>query len=163
MLTPNARSGSSRWRATLAIAGLSVLLASCTAEPKGGPRIVVIPAEGEVLVDGEPAYDAIVVFHPNTPHHIPAGGTAAHSQGQVDAEGKFVVSTYERGDGLPVGEYKVSITWHERSGMSMRDYGGPDRLKGKYKDPETTGFTLTVSEGEETLSIPRFELTLKEE
>jgi hypothetical protein len=45
----------------------------------------------------------------------------------------------------------------------MREYGGPDRLKGKYKDPETTGFTLTVSEGEETLSIPRFELTLKEE
>jgi len=137
-----------------------MLFAACSSGPKGGPRVVVIPAQGKILVDGEPAADAIVVFHPSTPHTIPEGGTAVWSQANVDVDGNFSVSTYETGDGLPVGEYTISVTWHERSGMSMRNFGGPDRLNGKYADPKTTGLTLTVAEGGEVpIKIPTIELT----
>lgn len=162
MLKLNVGTRWSKVSTSVAAVGLCLLMAGCSEEPRGGPRIEVVPHKGKLLVDGEPAFDALVRFYPEVPHKLPPGGTAANSAANVDQQGNFVVSTYENGDGLPVGEYKIGITWKERSGMTMRARGGPDRLKGKYEDPETTGFTLSVSAGSEEITIPTFELTTEE-
>jgi len=141
--------------------GLSLTLCSCKQEQRGGPRIAVHPIHGEVFVDGKPAKDAFVHLYPDKPHDNPNPNLGVMSQGQVDADGKFEISTYEHGDGAPAGKYKISITWNKASGLTQNQWGGPDRLKGKYADPKKTGFELEVPEQHEgPVIIPRFDLTL---
>jgi hypothetical protein len=136
------------------------MLSSC-GEPKGGPRLDVAPVEGEVFVDGKPALEGFVHLHPVTPHEMPRPDQAIASKGQVDEEGKFKVSTYVNEDGAPPGEYKITITWNEATGVMLNSWEGPDRLKGKYANVETTQFSVTVPERPDgPVVIPRFDLTV---
>lgn len=147
----------------LVVPGLVVLLFAGCGEPKGGPRLKVVPIQGEVFVDGEPALEAFVHLHPKTDHIMPREGQVIASKGQVDASGKFVISTYIQADGAPPADYDITITWNEATGIMRNQWEGPDRLKGRYADVEKTEFHLTVPdriEGE-ALVIPRFDLTKK--
>ena len=69
------------------------------------------------------------------------------STANTDAEGKFKVSTYESGDGIPEGTYAVTFMWGQVNLMTM-SYGGPDKLNDRYSDPETSTFKVTVKRGE---------------
>jgi hypothetical protein len=64
----------------------------------------------------------------------------------TDDEGKFSLSTYESGDGVPAGEYVVCFYWGEYNLMS-RDYGGKDKLGNRYLDPKTCPIRVKVEEG----------------
>ncbi len=64
------------------------------------------PAGGRVLVDGVPVKDGAVTFYPIEP------GRAASAS--IMEDGTFVLSSDNPNDGLPEGEYKVTIvadTW----------------------------------------------------
>ena len=105
------------------------------------------PATGTVTVDGLPPGTAIQIQC----HPIGAVDTEhpSVSATETDPAGKFAISTYESGDGLPAGEYTLTFTWQEFNVMS-RAYSGEDKLNGRYQDPQTSPIKLTVKEGEAT-------------
>ena len=124
---------------------VAILLAiAIGCSPQGPPRTPTFPVTGQVYVDGQPAAEQ-AVFFTNTngvDKNQPTFSTA-----NTDAEGKFKVSTYESGDGIPEGTYAVTFMWGQVNLMTM-SYGGPDKLNDRYSDPETSTFKVTVKRGE---------------
>lgn len=124
---------------------VAILLAiAIGCSPQGPPRTPTFPITGQVYVDGQPAAE-LAVFFTNTngvDKNQPTFSTA-----NTDAEGKFKVSTYESGDGIPEGTYAVTFMWGQVNLMTM-SYGGPDKLNDRYSDPETSTFKVTVKRGE---------------
>ena len=121
-----------------------VLSLGCGEEPPF--RKATVPANGTVTVDGLPPGSGIQIQC-----HPAAGPDTAHptvSSTETDPAGKFSISTYESGDGLPAGEYTLTFTWQEFNVIS-RSYSGEDKLNGRYSDPETSTIKLTVEEGVE--------------
>lgn len=79
----------------LAMGGLcAVLISGCSGRS-------MQPAGGKVLVDGVPVKDGAVTFYPVLP------GRAASAS--IMEDGTFVLSSDNPNDGLPEGEYKVTI------------------------------------------------------
>jgi len=108
-----------------------VLLAGMSVSCGQKTRLAAYPAKGKVLIDDKPAKDVFVYFIPTG---TSAGGAYSPS-GQTDEEGRFVLSTYEPGDGAPVGEYTVTVEWPEKLNIISGQWEG-DRLKGRYSDPQ---------------------------
>ncbi|MFH1266841.1 MAG: hypothetical protein ABIK89_14020 [Planctomycetota bacterium] len=123
----------------------------CSEGQKGGSRVETFPLTGKVLVDGAPAARLVVSCHPQSDT-----GIAYALVGHTNEEGVFSISTYEAGDGLPEGEYKLTFEWPEGGG-----FGPPtDKLKGAYSDPKKSEHTVTVTTGEEN-DLGTIELTAK--
>jgi hypothetical protein len=116
-------------------------------------RKPVFPVRGQVFVDGKPAAEAFVYFHPEDPAD-PGPGFAF---GQVDQAGAFAMSTYVSGDGVPAGDYIITIEWRQRSGLLKDNFEGPDRLKGRYADRKTSTFRFRVEK--KPNEVPKFELS----
>lgn len=123
-------------RAVWAVAAVAVLSAGC-----GGPGLA--PVRGQLVhPDGTPAKELVgcsVVFEATG-----ADGKAVGSIGEVDAEGRFELTTTKPGDGAPVGTNKVSLNprW---PGKSER----PDPLPvlDKYVNASTSELTVEVKPG----------------
>jgi hypothetical protein len=120
-----------------------VALCSCSQGPTGPPRKETVPVQGQVVVDGTPAAGVDVVCNP-----VNGGNaqdfTASHSV--TDQEGKFAVTTYEAGDGAPVGEYVLTFSWKLDNPVSgVKD--GPDKLNGRYMNPAASQHPLKVESG----------------
>ena len=107
----------------------------------GDDREPVYPVHGQVLYQGRPAEGALVAFHPiDGPD---AGALKPH--GRVEADGSFRLGTYEADDGAPAGEYAGTVDWPD-------DTPGPpgprpDRLRGRYSDPQASPFQVQIREG----------------
>lgn len=110
-------------------------------------RIPVYPVRGQVLVGGQPADNAQVVFHPLDPDQ------RLHPHGRVDADGEFQLSTYELNDGAPAGEYTVTITWSDPPppGSAPDAPEGPDKLEGRFANPKTSPLRARVEANENEL------------
>lgn len=79
------------------------LFLSCVGCGLGGPkRPGTQEVEGKLTLDGAPFGPALVTL---TPTH--AGGFSV--AGEADAQGKLTFTTNKKGDGAPVGEYKVTL------------------------------------------------------
>jgi len=128
-----------------------IVCVGCGGEPKGGPRVETSPVTGKILVDGVPAASLEVTCHPQ-------GGSEVNYplNTLTDEQGQFSLGTYESGDGLPAGEYKLTFEWLEGTML------GPttDKLKEAYSDPAKSEFTVTVKEGEEN-DMGEIKLTTK--
>lgn len=115
----------------------------------GVPLDKSVPVSGVVTYQGQPLPNYRVTF-------IPADGRQSGS-GVSDADGKFVLSTHEAGDGVPPGLCKVIVAWE---GPAAADGGGaetpvenprdlpkpPVNLPPKYADSEQSGITQEVPE-----------------
>lgn len=131
-----------------------LLLSACGKEQVA--RKETFPVKGEVYVDGQPA-DGLAV----TCHNV-AGldkEQPTSSSAFTDSQGKFEISTYESADGVPEGEYVLTFMWGKWNTISMT-YGGPDKLNGRYDDPKTSEFKVSVQKGKPT-DLGRIELTTK--
>ncbi|HUY87864.1 MAG TPA: carboxypeptidase regulatory-like domain-containing protein [Pirellulales bacterium] len=128
---------------------LIALQAACQ---KKVERLPVFPVRGKVLVEGQPAAGARVGFYPLDDPFAPK------PQAQVGADGSFRLSTYETGDGAPAGRYGVTIAWpgpNPRSnGEGDEEIEGPDRLRGRYSDPQTSKWKIEV--GSQPLELEPF-------
>ncbi len=123
---------------------------------EGPPRKKTSKVTGVLTVDGQP---------PNAPLQIQchdlAGMDAAMptlSQAVSQPDGKFEISTYQSGDGIPVGEYVLTVTWQEFNAISM-SYGGPDKLNKRYSDPKQS--TLKFSVVDKPVDLGEIKLTTK--
>jgi hypothetical protein len=140
--------------ATLFAASGFLTLVGC-----GDGRIALYPVTGTVMVDGQPAEEAQVIF-------CPIEGEASEElarlrpMGRTDASGKYQLFTFDFNDGAPAGNYKVMVRWDGPSpAAGDREGRGPkpmDRLRGRYFNPEASGLTASVKE--EATEIPPFDL-----
>src|SRR5262245_26961324 len=92
--------------ALLLLALLAELCASCSAN-----RVRLHPVRGQVLYKNRPVERALVVFHPVG--ELPAGVQKAIAY--TDAEGRFRLTTDKPGDGVPAGEYLITMELREKT------------------------------------------------
>ena len=142
-----------RFGLLVALLGLLPLANGCGSKSGNKPTYPVV---GRVLVDGQPA-DYLAVSAE------PADGRLDPDQPTVtacftDKEGRFALSTYVQGDGVPEGEYVLTFMWGQMNLMSM-NYGGPDKLKGRYSKPEASQHRFTVGKGQPKLDLGDIELS----
>lgn len=122
------------------------LLTSCG----GNTRPATVKVRGTVQWQGQAAAGAQVIFHP-----VSATGVMEkiRPNGRTDSAGMFELTSFLSNDGCPPGDYRVTVIWPQikpgTSGEGAEE--GPDRLKGKYADPETSGLTVTVQAGQTEL------------
>jgi len=103
------------------------------------------PVKGAVTVAGKPAKDVVVRFHPlndSSPYPQP-------SQALTAADGSFSLTTYRPDDGAHAGEYAVTFLWYDVSVDSQGEnvFSGPEKFGGRYKDPASSPFRVTVKPG----------------
>lgn len=111
---------------------------------------------GKVLVDGVPPDMAVAVTARKVDGAPP---DQPQSSGGTGKDGVFELTTYNRGDGLPPGEYKLTFVWMDlRLGGGALQTPNTDKLGGQYSDPKTTPFTVKVAESSEVVDIGVFEL-----
>jgi len=124
----------------------AVCLLSCSCGEKTPNRKPTFPVTGEVYVDGQPAAQLQV-----TCHDVKGIDTAdpTVSAALTDQHGKFAVSTYQSGDGVPEGEYVLTCVWGKFDLIS-KSYGGADKLKGRYSDPQKSAWRFRVEAGKPT-------------
>ncbi|MBS0266480.1 MAG: hypothetical protein JSS02_31400 [Planctomycetes bacterium] len=141
-------------------------IAGCGSSPE--PLVVV---RGMVLVNGQPAAGARVTFHPaegGKPVFEPAKTVAA---GKItppelslmpwaiaEADGSFEVTTFEPYDGIPAGDYLVTVSWAPQISGGSEPEEGPDRLPPRFQDPKTSGLSVTVEPGETELPPLKIEV-----
>ncbi|WP_152098116.1 hypothetical protein [Lacipirellula parvula] len=63
----------------------------------------------------------------------------------VEADGTYRPSTYVNGDGVPQGEYVVTVAWPRYVEFDGQQIASDDQLQGKYADPEKSTLRVTVN------------------
>ena len=133
----------------------------------GGPSVSLVT--GKITLDSKPLANATINFSPV------AGGTGKAAVGTSDAQGVYTVTdatSKKIGSGAVVGEYKVGVLWFKpdandtsrstgSSDTSMtadrtaatKTTGPESALPVAYQDPQTSGLTVTVKSGTNTLDI----------
>lgn len=117
----------------------------------GSGRPSCQPASGQVLLEKRPVPEAQLTFHPKqgTLDLLPTAITRE--------DGQFQVTTWSDKDGLPIGEYVVTIVWKQlimQGEEKVRN--GPNQLPMIYSDPKRSPLRCTIQAGTNTL--PAFEL-----
>jgi hypothetical protein len=154
-MRPHQANASSLQVACFLVGTIGFTLAGC-----GDGRIATYSVDGQVNVNGRPAEGAIVIFCP-----VNSSAEAEHLRpaGMTDAAGHFTLTTFDPSDGAPAGDYKVLVKWpaptpasQDREARPGSANKGPDRLRGKYYNIESTPLQATVEE--QTNQLPPFEL-----
>ena len=135
------RTGSFQW--VCAVVCVCLCFAGCSDGPRQPEnQKVTIKTQGVITIDGEPGAYVQIKFHPK------GGGDESNrsfSRAVTDENGKFTVTTYLDGDGLPPGEYNLTFEQYERT-LAMGDGGRPDLLQGLYANPKKSQHTVTIPE-----------------
>lgn len=97
-----------------------------------------------MLVDGKPAQKLSVICHDI---HRTDKLSGPRPIGLTGDDGRIEFSTYQKADGVPEGEYVLTFTWREWDD-EWKKPTGPDRLAGRYADPEHSAIRLIVKSGE---------------
>lgn len=115
----------------------------------GSSAPTLVPAEGVVLIDGEPAADISVQFLPDEIE----GEPRPTSYAVTDAEGRFTLRTYEQGEGAVLGGHNVILvdTLEERPEQGQ-ELTRPPRVNSRYSTI-TGGLRAEVTEGGSPITI----------
>ena len=126
-----------------AVASLAAL-AVCVAPLGCGPsRPETVPVHGQVtLAGGDWPAAGLIVFTPVEPAK---GFPRRAGRAFFDPQGQFAAMTYEEGDGLMPGTYRVAVY----CGEAIRDMesAGRSYVPAKYQNPAQSGLELTVPAG----------------
>lgn len=132
------------------------LMVGC--EQKAPYRKTTFPVKGSITVDGNvPDSPVKIECVPisqvdDDPSHFSMSFTMSKT------DGSFNISTYQSDDGIPAGEYALTFMWGKLNLMSGQ-YGGPDKLNGRYSDPKKSEIKVTVAD--EPIDLGMIELTTK--
>jgi hypothetical protein len=125
----------------------SILLLVCAAllfvgcSQSGLKKKVCYPVRGELTVAGKPADGATVILQPKEANR--EEWSEGFPRATVGADGKFQVSTYGENDGAPAGDYIILVSWLVPN-PANEEASGPDRLGGRYIEPDKSKLTATV-------------------
>lgn len=131
---------------------LCLVVAGCGR--KGPPRKETFPVKGTLWIDGKPVGNVAVrcVSVQKLDATTPPSSTFTRD------DGTFEISTYEKSDGVPEGEYVLTFQWGEHDLIS-RAYVG-DKLGGRYADPKKSTIRFKVEKGK-PVDLGKIELTTK--
>ena len=130
------------WSSCFCAVGLALaMISGC-----GEQRVEVYPVKGNLYFQGEPPIGAQIVLHPTTPAESPLAAEVTPT-GTVAEDGSFSITTYDPGDGAPVGDYIVTVQWFKLVNDDGGTGRGPNVLPSKYASPRTSPLRLTVPEG----------------
>lgn len=134
-----------------------VALALAGAVGCGGPKAAdgsaLVPTRGQVVSGGKPAAGAVLVFHP-----VRGAGATLPPRAKAGPDGRFAVASADGGDGLPEGEYAVTVEWRIGSGENGDD--GRSLVADRYARPATTPLKAAVRRGPDgTCTLPTYTLT----
>lgn len=130
-------------------------LAGCGGKPVDPNRPKTVPASVTITYQGQPVADATVTLQPTS-------GQPRGAMARTDAEGKAVLWTYDPGDGVIPGAYKVTVIKQpaapDTSSMTPEEYNKfaetagnapppQNELPAKYADANASDLTLDVAEG----------------
>jgi hypothetical protein len=122
-----------------------VAVLGCSSRPD------VVPVQGEAFdKDKKPATGAIIIFHPNGIK----GVADIRPSATVDENGTFQPTTYSANDGLPEGDYDVTVVWTTQPKGGTLIGGGEqrsfavDRLGNRYSDPKKPQLKASIRKGE---------------
>jgi hypothetical protein len=122
------------FRAWPVAAGIALALGSLGCQHQGP---TVAPVTGKVLLNGKPLTQGNVVTHPS-------GGRG--SNGVIQSDGSFRLSTYGKQDGAIVGIHKVGVLAFEgKVGSGPEAVGGKMIVPQRYINPETSQLTIEVT------------------
>ncbi len=124
-------------------------------------KVPVVPVTGKILVDGKPLVypqQGRIILHPDAPtqEKLPKDIPKPSSWSAPDGS-TFEIGTYDGSDGVPAGTYKLTVEVGKRSLMNGSFRGGD--LKEKYKDPETSEISVTITGDEGSIDLGTIELT----
>jgi len=105
----------------------------------GGSKLPCVPATCAITVDGEPFGPATAIFR-----RVDAKPTDRSTSGDIEKNGIGKLSTYKVGDGIPVGEYKVTVV---AGGL------GPSRIAGTYSNPEKSPLKIQVVKNTDVIKL----------
>src|SRR5262245_20913474 len=124
--------------------GTAFLLSSAR-RPSAEPTLYAV--EGKVLVNGEPAENLNVAFHPQ-------GGdkNLFCPVGRTNSKGIFHLMTRSGADGAPAGDYRVTLVWPDGlvDECENIDLTLHDRLKGAYAKADQSKLQVTVRSSDNT-------------
>jgi hypothetical protein len=128
---------------------LSALLCSSCGLRDG--REPVYPVSGQVLFNGRPTPNALVVFHPFND----SGKGSLRPSGTADQDGRFTLTTYDGHDGAPEGGYKVTVQWllstATKATWEGDDFAVINRLPRRYGEVHSTNLTARITRGNNEL------------
>jgi hypothetical protein len=127
---------------------LALLAAAAGCSKKSAPQLPVHPVTGQVVVNGQPAAGAMVVFHPKDQ----AAGLPTPNA-VVDKQGNYTLSTYAASDGAPAGEYVVTVVWRLMVQKNGEFEPGPNLLPPAVSKPTSSKIAARVAEGANTVPI----------
>ncbi len=107
------------------------------------------PLRGTVTFDGKPAAGATVRFYRTDPANPTRQQYVA--DGLTDEDGTFAVSTYKAFDGIPAGEYRVTVVQTGR--YAAGQIKEANKLPARYADPKTTPLRVEVKAGENAVTL----------
>jgi hypothetical protein len=126
-----------------ALAAVLASLAAATAW-SAIERTPVVPVAATLRVFGRSADGVLLTLHPI----YERGRDTPRPHGRVDAFGRIEWTTYERGDGLPPGEYAVTAVWNRTADGGAGDSSGVPAIAASYTRPETSPLRITVTDDE---------------
>lgn len=134
-----------RWVGLLLVAiALSTFLLGC-----GSGRPPTYPTKGKVELKGKTYAGLIVLFKPvaGKDDKVPL------PRGITNEDGTFEVTTFDKNDGAPKGDYAVTVIYESVvSPLAQRPKIKPPAIPAKYMNPTSTPFKATIkAEGENTL------------
>lgn len=145
------------WRRAVFVAIPLALAIGCG----GASRVPVYPTRGSVTFKGKTPAGAYLVFHRVADTDDAGAGEKlpAPPRAVVADDGTFAVSTYEKSDGAPAGEYVVSIEWKPPILLDGGETGpGKNALPARYASPKSSGLKATVTAGPDN-QLPAYQLT----
>jgi len=104
------------------------------------------PAHGRITINGEAPEGAVIELHSSGGEQPDVRNS--RPWGIVQADGTFTLSTYETGDGAPLGHYAVLIRWPPD--VSQPSFA--DRLGGAYSTTQKSKWSVTIEAGENELA-----------
>lgn len=110
-------------------------------------RKKVHPCQALVRLDGKPVPNAVVVFYtyaPTTKKYTRV------SDGMTDTSGMCAISTYEAFDGVPAGDYTVTVTWQEPR-YDPTGKPTPNKLPARYATPAGSPFAVKILPAEKNV------------
>lgn len=133
-----------RWLTCCGIVAVAIAIVGCSGRPANRPA--TYPVSGIVQFSGSPVAGATVGFQSKQPQGRSASGI-------TDAQGRYELTTFSRGDGAPPGDYGVIVLKYKEtaaaSGGEYRPVQGPEpppehELPPKYAAAATSGLEATV-------------------
>ncbi len=108
-----------------------------------------VPASGTITYKGKGIENADITLFPTDKAYPETVRPRARST----AGGSFVLSTYQDGDGAPVGSYKATVVHNEVTVSKDTIVAKPNDLPVKYSKLESTDLDVTIAPGTNEIKL----------